>query len=189
MIGAILGGAFLAGLFFGWITIPLALFAGFLLVMIHPRGMPVAGLLLMATVLGAVRQPDRSDSALRQIEPLNGAVVSVASGVVSDGRVQRFRIRTDSGDIICAQTFSRRAIGRGDRLSVDMQPDAVESLPVGFRTYLISQGCAASGTVDRISILRRGRVRIAGSITYAPTRRAGCRRGCRAIGEPCWPGW
>jgi ComEC/Rec2-related protein len=156
VIGAILGGAFLAGLFFGWITIPLALFAGFLMVMIHPRGMLVASLLLVATVVGALRQPDRADTALRQIEPLNGAVVTVASGVVSDGRMQRFRIRTDSGDIICAETFARTGIGRGDRLSVDMQPDPVDSLPIGFRSYLISQGCAASGTIDGLSILRRG---------------------------------
>src|SRR3954447_20853686 len=143
----ILAGAFLAGLFFGWITIPLALFAGFLMVMIHPRGMLVASLLLVATVVGALRQPDRADTALRQIEPLNGAVVTVASGVVSDGRMQRFRIRTDSGDIICAETFARTVTGRGDRLSVDMQPDPVDSLPIGFRSYLISQGCAASGTI------------------------------------------
>ena len=156
MIAGLVGLAFLTGFFGGW-AIAVACAAGAILFALasgkHWVFVPVVTVALMA---GSLRNPE---SDLPLTAPVISADVpvtgTVASDVVDDGQVQRFTFRSDDWSI-CARTFARGDIGRGDRLTAEIEVTDPSTLSAGYRQYLRSRGCAAAGTLGQVSLVGRG---------------------------------
>lgn len=156
MIGALIGIAFLIGFLGGWPAIPLATAGIVLFALATSRHWPLIPLIVVASTLGAWRAPEAANVPEAPTLAIGSRVEGVVtSAVVDDGRVQRFKFADDDWTI-CARTFARSDIGRGDRLLAEVDIAEPEFVSTGYRQYLRSQGCGASGTLGSITLARQG---------------------------------
>ena len=156
MIGALAGLGFLAGFLGGWPAVSVAATLAILFALAADRHWRLIPLLVIALFLGVWRAPEPDQSrALPEFSEGEALIFTVRSAVVDDGRVQRFKVSSD-GWTLCARTFARAEIGRGDTLVADIELADPATLSDGYRQYLRSQGCDGSGVLGRISIAERG---------------------------------
>jgi ComEC/Rec2-related protein len=155
MIGALISAGFLAGFGLGWPLIPLLSGAGFLWCFGRQRDWLIASLVVAASIGGAVRGGDSTNYSLSSgwisADRVSGVI---ASGVVDDGRVQRFRLELGNDRRLCARTFSRIDLGRGDSIDVEIDPDS--SVSKGYSAFLRANRCDWSGTVGAVALTRQG---------------------------------
>jgi competence protein ComEC len=157
MIGAILAAAVLAGFAFGWAVIPVVVAIALLICIGRGSGWLIGALVIGSALLGAFRSaPSRGhDLDATWITETEQSAIVVGS-VVDDGRMQRFIVRTEDGHRLCARAFTRAALGRGDRIAMQFEPDAAGSVADGYAAYLRSRECDWSGTSGQITLLRQG---------------------------------
>jgi ComEC/Rec2-related protein len=157
VIGALIAGGFLAGFALGWPLVPLAFGVVVVWCMGRRQDRLVAALIVTACIGGAIRGNGTTDAALSSgwIAPgrLQGVV---ASGVVDDGRTQRFQFELADGHRLCARAFSRANLGRGDEIEAEIDPDPAAGVSRGYSAYLRANRCEWSGTVGSVTVLGHG---------------------------------
>jgi ComEC/Rec2-related protein len=157
MTGAMLAAAVLAGFAFGWAVVPIIAAVAFLARIGRATGWVLGALIIGAVVLGAIRSaPSRGHELDASWITVSEQTGQIAGSVVDDGRMQRFIVRIDDGHRLCARAFSRADLGRGDRIRLQIDPDATGPISDGYAAYLRSRGCDWSGTAGRITLLRHG---------------------------------
>jgi len=157
MIGATLAAAVLAGFAAGWPVVPIIAAVAFLAYIGRARGCVLGTLVVGAAILGAVRSAPTRGHELDASWITGGEQTGqIAGSVVDDGRMQRFIVRVDDGHRLCALAFTRADLGRGDRITMQIDPALANSISEGYAAYLRSRGCDWSGTVGRITLLRQG---------------------------------
>src|SRR5690242_20523209 len=125
MIGAILAAAVLAGFALGWAVVPIIAAVAFLARIGRATGWMLAALVIGAAVLGAIRSaPSRGHELDASWITVSEQTGQIAGSVVDDGRMQRFIVRIDDGHRLCARAFTRADLGRGDRIRLQIDPDA-----------------------------------------------------------------
>lgn len=156
MIATILSIALLAGFFGGWPLVPLAAAGACLLALARGGPWRFVPFIALALVLGAWRAPDPTVAPVSPVITEDERVTGiVTSATVDDGRVQRFTFAVD-GWAICVRTFARSDIGRGDRLTAQVNLDDSSAISDGYRQYLRSRGCDGSGALARITPVEQG---------------------------------
>lgn len=157
MIFAIISAAFLAGFIFGWALIPLLVGAGILVIFARFAPWWLIGLAVLASTFGALRSADPRGQALDASWISDTALIGKISGPTSnDGRVQRFVFRTDDNRRLCARTFSRVHLARGDRIAVNVSADSVDSISPGYAAFLRASECDWSATLDHVTLRKSG---------------------------------
>jgi ComEC/Rec2-related protein len=154
VIAAALSAAILLGMFVGWPAVPIvvgaALFGGFLL---DRWRLGIAASLLV--IIGVFRAPDSTPSSLAA-GTLTNQQISVSSSVVRHDRYQEFQIRLPDDVRVCVVTFAHMPLGRGDSLLADVEIEPLEALSESYAATLRSRNCAASGLVERFSLVSTG---------------------------------
>jgi ComEC/Rec2-related protein len=171
--GAFVAAAVMIGFLYGWAIVPL-IAAAMLLVWVG-RGWTGAAATLV--ILGAVAGAWRSEAFLHHPLDPNWESDSertgqIASAVVDDGRTQQFVVRLEDGRRLCARSFSRADLGRGDQLRMSVEPDSQGSVSEGYGASLRSRSCDWSATLNRVTVLKRGSgaLRLVDGVRSAITR-------------------
>lgn len=156
MIGALVGIGFLVGFLGGWAVVPVMVAAAVLIALAAGRYWVLAPVLALALVAGAWRAPDVDTGHEAPDFGREGDFTGiVTSAVVDDGVVQRFSFRVDDWTV-CARTFARLDLGRGDRLAGELDLAGDSTISAGYRQYLQSRQCDAAGTLGKVELLNRG---------------------------------
>lgn len=157
MIAAIIAGAFLCGFIFGWALVPLVTAAAILVTCARATTWPVATLAVAACVLGVLRSEASRGHEIDASWIATGEITGqIAGPVIDDGRTQRFVLRTDDRRRLCARSFTRSEISRGDRIMASVAPDSAGAVSPGYAAYLRATGCDWSATMEWVTVVRSG---------------------------------
>ncbi len=155
MTAAILGGAFLAGIFIGWPAVPLLGAIAILAVLLDDRRIVIACGVVVLASLGAWRAPDDASFQFSQTA-LSQQPVRVASGVVRDTRYQLFEAEIGGIGRVCSIAYGGSEVGRGDHLVADIDLRPLNALGPGLAASMRSRGCVGSATISNITIEQQG---------------------------------
>jgi ComEC/Rec2-related protein len=157
MSAAIIAAAFLIGFLSGWALIPILAIVGLIVFGARGHHGVIIALSVIAAVVGVLRSQDARDHALdNSWLPQSEITGQIADAVADDGRTQRFALRIDADHQLCVRTFSRADLGRGDRITAEIDADAAGSLSPGYAAFLRAKRCNWSATIVNVTILRSG---------------------------------
>ncbi|HRA47337.1 MAG TPA: ComEC/Rec2 family competence protein [Thermomicrobiales bacterium] len=156
MIAAALAAAFLAGMFLGWIALPVVLIFACLAVLLEQRIVLVAGAAFLLCLSGVWRAPDPPSTIGVPAGQSHDVVLQVSSAVIDTGQVQHFQVRLENGTELCVQNFESSRLGRGDRLRGTLSVRPVTELPAGYAASVRARKCAGVGYLSDVVVLHRG---------------------------------